>query len=181
MGVVFVLVGGWPGSGKSTLAAALGPQLGLPVLVKDDIKAALAEGLGAPGTVAESRRLGRAAVLTVLTVARRCPGGVLDSTWFDYTRPLVAALPGPVVEVRCVLPMGVARSRYYARAAGRHGSHLDVARDEAELWGEPVHPLGIGQLVEVDTTFPTDIPAVAAAILRAADNLSETEPSTMDP
>ena len=172
--MVFVLVGGWPGSGKSTLAAALGPELGLPVLVKDEIKQALAEGLGQPGSVEDSRRLGRAAVLAALRVARRCPGAVLDSTWYDYTRPLVAALPGPVVEVRCVVPLEVARSRYYARAATRHAAHLDLLRDEAELWGEPVRPLGVGPVVEVDTTGPVDIPAVAADIRRAAGDLGQT-------
>jgi len=166
---VFVLVGGWPGSGKTTLATALGPWLGLPVLAKDEVKEALVDELGRPGTVSESRRLGRAAVLAVLRIARRCPGAVVDSTWFDYTRPLVAALPGPVVELRCVVPVEVARSRYYARAAGRHAGHLDLERDEAELWGEPVRPLGVGPVVEVDTTVPLDIPAIAAALRRAAE------------
>ncbi len=164
-----MLVGGRPGSGKSTLAAALGPRLGLPVLAKDEIKQALAEELGMPGTVGESRRLGRAAVLAALRVARRCPGAVLDSTWFGYTRPHVTALPGRIVEVRCVVPVEIARSRYYARAAGRHPAHLDLERDEAELWGEPALPLGVGPLVEVDTSEPADIPAIAAGILRAAE------------
>jgi hypothetical protein len=94
---------------------------------------------------------------------------VVDSTWFDYTRPLVAALPGLVVELRCVVPVEVARKRYYRRAAGRHAGHLDLRRDEAELWGEPVRPLGIGPLVEVDTTGPLDVPLIAAAVLGAAD------------
>ncbi|MFS8098656.1 ATP-binding protein [Lentzea alba] len=162
-----MLVGGWPGSGKTTLATALGPWLGLPVLAKDDVKEALADGLGRPGTVSESRRLGRAAVIAVLRIACRCPGAVVDSTWFDHTRPLVTALPGPVVELRCVVPVEVARSRYYARATGRHAGHLDLARDEAELWGEPVRPLGVGPLVEVDTTGPLDIPGIAADVRRA--------------
>ncbi|MET8761168.1 AAA family ATPase [Lentzea sp. NPDC004782] len=166
---MFLLVGGWPGSGKTTLATALGPRLGLPVLTKDDVKEALADALGRPGTVNESQRLGRAAVLAVLRIAGRCPGAVLDSTWFDYTRPLVAALPGPVVELRCVVPREVARSRYYARAADRHAGHLDLERDEAELWGEPVRPLGVGPLVEVDTTGPVDLPAIAAEVRRAAE------------
>ena len=168
MRFVFVLVGGWPGAGKSTLAAALGPRLGLPVLAKDEIKEALAEELGHPRTVAESRRLGRAAVVAALRVACRCPGAVLDSTWFDYTRPLVAQLPGRVVEVRCVVPLEIARGRYYARAAHRHTGHFDLVREEAELWGEPVLPLGVGPLVEVDTTTEPDIRAVVADILRAA-------------
>jgi predicted kinase len=166
---VFLLVGGWPGSGKTTLATALGPLLGLPVLAKDDVKEALADALGRPDTVSESQRLGRAAVLAVLRIAARCPGAVLDSTWFDYTRPLVAALPGPVVELRCVVPREVARSRYYARAADRHAGHLDLERDETELWGEPVRPLGVGPLVEVDTTGPVDLPAIAAELRRAAE------------
>ncbi|MEV6872131.1 AAA family ATPase [Amycolatopsis sp. NPDC051128] len=170
MAALFVLVGGWPGSGKSTLAAALGPRLGLPVLAKDEIKQTLAQELGLPGTVSESRRLGRAAVLVALRVARHCPGAVLDSTWFGYTRSHVTALPGRIVEVRCVVPVELARSRYYARAANRHTAHLDLERDEAELWGEPVPPLGVGPLVEVDTSGPTDIPAIAADILRAAGN-----------
>jgi hypothetical protein len=142
--------------------------LGLPVLAKDEIKEALVAGLGQPDTVSESRRLGRAAVLVALRMARRCPGAVLDSTWFDYTRSHVTALPGRIVEVRCVVPVEIARKRYYARAANRHATHFDLERDEAELWGEPVRPLGVGPLVEVDTTGPTDVPAVAAAVLGAA-------------
>jgi predicted kinase len=45
-GGLFVLVAGWPGSGKSTLAAALAPELGLPLLAKDEIKEALMDALG---------------------------------------------------------------------------------------------------------------------------------------
>ena len=118
---LFVLVGGWPGSGKSTLARALASELRLPLLVKDEMKETLFDGLGQPQTVEESQRLGRVAVLTLLRVAQRCPGAVLDSTWFDYTRPLLAALPGTLVEVRCIVPVELARSRYQARAATRPG------------------------------------------------------------
>jgi predicted ATPase len=103
-GNLFVLVGGWPGSGKSTLAAALASELELPLLAKDEIKEALMDGLGRPQTVTESQRLGQAAVLVMLRVARRCRGAVLDSTWFDYALPLVRTLPGLLVEVRCVGP-----------------------------------------------------------------------------
>jgi hypothetical protein len=118
--------------------------------------------------VAESQRLGRAAVLAVVRVAQRCPGAVLDSTWFDYTKPLVSALPGSVVEIRCVVPVEVARSRYYARAAQRHSGHLDLHRNETELWGQPVPPLGIGPLIEVDTTRPVDIATLTTEIRRTA-------------
>ena len=108
-------------------------------------------------------------MVAVLRIASRCPGAVIDSTWFDYTRTPVTELPGPVVELRCVVPLDVARTRYYTRATHRHPGHLDLQRDETELWGEPVRPLGVGPLVEVDTTEPLDIPAVAADIRRALD------------
>lgn len=166
---LYVLVGGWPGSGKSTLAPPLAAELDVPLLVKDEIKEALCAGLGPAPTVAESRRRGRAAVVAMLTVARRCPGAVLDSTWFDYTRPLVAELPGRVVEVHCVVAKEVARQRYRARAATRHETHLDLCRDEGELWGRPHRPLGVGPLVDVDTGGgPVDVADLARRI-RATD------------
>ena len=163
-GHVFVLVGGWPGSGKTTLAGLLAPALGLPLLAKDEVKEAIADALGRPRSVGESRRLGRAAAEVVLRVARRCPGAVLDSTWFPYTLDLVRALPGRPVEVRCVVPVEVARDRYRRRAADRHPSHLDLERAPAELWGQPVAPLGVGPLVTVDTTGAVDLPDVVARI-----------------
>ena len=163
-GAWFVLVAGWPGSGKSTLAAVLAAELGLPLLAKDEIKEALMDGLGRPQTVAESRRIGRAAVLAMLRVAHRCPGAVLDSTWFGYALPLVRALPGQLAEVRCEVPVDLAKARYRARAGQRHEGHLDGARTEDELWGEPSRPLGLGPVVAVDTSGPVDVPAVAARL-----------------
>lgn len=163
-----MLVAGWPGSGKSTLAAALATRLGLPLLVKDEIKEALMDALGAPATVADSQRLGRAAVLAMLRVARGCPGAVLDSTWFDYALPAVRALPGALVEVRCTVPVELARARYRGRA-GRHAGHLDAARSDQELWGGPPRSLGLGPVVEVDTSGPVDVPQVAAAVTGLAE------------
>ena len=160
----FVLVAGWPGSGKSTLAAALAAQLGLPLLAKDEIKEALMEGLGEPSTVAESRRLGKAAVLVMLRAARTCPGAVLDSTWFDYALPFARALPGRLVEVHCTVPRDVARARYQARTGHRHAGHLDDLRSDQELWGEPSRPLGLGPVVMVDTSGPVDISELIAAM-----------------
>jgi predicted kinase len=160
----FVLVAGWPGSGKSTLAAALAAELGLPLLAKDEIKEALMEGLGQPDTVAASRRLGRAAVLAMLRVAGRCPGAVLDSTWFDYALPLARALPGRLVEVHCTVPLELAKARYRARAGQRHAGHLDDARGDDELWGKPSRSLGLGPVVAVDTSGPVDVARLAATL-----------------
>ena len=158
---VFVLVAGWPGSGKSTLAAALAARLGLPLLAKDEIKEALMDALGRPKTVADSQRLGRAAVLAMLRVASRCPGAVMDSTWFDYAFPLARALPGQLVEVHCTVPRDVARARYQERAGRRHAGHLDEMRSDQELWGESPPSPGLGPVIQVDTSGEVDISQLA--------------------
>ena len=46
----------------------------------------------------------------------------------------------------------------------RDQRHLDGLRDEAELWGEEVAPLGLGPLLEVDTSGAVDVVEVAAAV-----------------
>ncbi|MEU4420801.1 AAA family ATPase [Actinoplanes sp. NPDC024001] len=161
----FVLVGGWPGSGKTTLARALASELDVAYLAKDEVKEALMDALGAPGTVEQSRVLGAAAVHAVLRAARGCPGAVIDSTWFPYTIPLVRALPGPVAEVRCQVPVEVARQRYRSRV--RDERHLDRARTEDELWGREVEPLGVGTLIRVNTEGAVDITRVAGEIRTA--------------
>lgn len=158
----FVLIGGWPGAGKTTLARALAAKLDVACLGKDEVKEALMDALGAPGSVAESQQLGRAAVSVLLRMAQGCPAAVIDSTWYRYTAPLVAALPGPVVEVRCIVPLEVARQRYLARA--RDGRHLDARRTDHELWGRQVEPLGAGPLVEVDTSGRVDVGRLAAQV-----------------
>lgn len=161
----FVLVGGWPGSGKTTLSRALAASLGVDYLSKDDAKEALMDALGTPATVEESRRLGRAAVTVTLRLARGCRAAVIDSTWYPYAAPLVAALAGPLVELRCVLPVEVARSRYRARSRDRR--HLDAVRTDAELWGDVVAPLGVGTLIEVDTEHPVQLARLTRRVREA--------------
>lgn len=163
----FVLVGGWPGSGKTTLSHALASHLDLPCLSKDAVKEALMDALGAPASVEESRTLGRAAVFALLRAAGGCPGAVVDSTWYPYSQPLVRALPGPVVEVRCQVPVEVARARYRDRL--RDERHLDRQRADEELWGSEVVPLGVGPLLEVTTIGPVDTARLATQIRAALE------------
>lgn len=163
----FVLVGGWPGSGKTTLSRELAAALDCGYLAKDDVKEALMDELGTPETVEASQRLGRAAVAAVLRVAQGCQAAVIDSTWFPYSVPMVHALRGPFVEVRCELSKDLARERYQHRS--RDTRHLDALRSEDELWGHPVPPLGVGPLVRVDTTGPVDVTALAHRIRLLVD------------
>jgi predicted kinase len=164
---MFVLVAGPPGSGKSTLAQPLAEQLSLPLIAKDPIKEALMDVLGWPSSVEESRMLGRAAVMALLEVASTSGGAVLDSTFFPYAFPRIAALPGPLVEVRCSCPKQVAQARYRTRSGTRHRGHLDLERQPDELWNEQNStPLGIAPVIVVDTNVPVDVADIAARIHR---------------
>ena len=162
---MFVLVAGPPGSGKSSLAAPLAQELGLPLFAKDEIKEALMAVLGPPPTVEESRRLGRAAVMAMLTMSTSAPGAVLDSTFYPYTAPHLEQLPGTVIEIRCRCPREVAQARYRARSETRDAGRLDDERPPEELWNEHhLKPLGLGPLIEVDTTLPVDVKPLAQRI-----------------
>ena len=164
-GALFVLVAGPPGSGKSSLAGPLAAELGLALLAKDEIKEALMGELGVPATVQESRRLGRAAVMALLAMARSSRGAVLDSTFYPYTVPHLGRLPGTLIEVRCRCPREVAQMRYWARSETRLAGHFDDERPPEELWNEHhIEPLGLGPLIEVDTTVPVDVEPLAQRI-----------------
>lgn len=165
--MIFVLVAGPPGSGKTTLARPLTATLGLPLIAKDVIKEALMDALGAPTTVEESRSLGRAAVGAMLAVARTSPGAVLEGPFYPASVPSLKALPGTIVEIRCRCPREVALERYRARSGARHRGHLDADRTDEELWNEELlRPLGVGSLIEVDTTGKVDVAALAREVLR---------------
>jgi len=121
--------------------------------------------LGVPTTVTESQQLGGAAVQMMLTVARFCPGAVMDSTWYAYSRPLITRLDGCVVEVHCSCPVEVARERYRERAKLRHGGHLDDQRTDDDLFGRDAR-VGLAGCIEVDTATPIDVSAVVDRIWR---------------
>lgn len=171
---VFVLVGGWPAAGKTTLARALATELGIAYLSKDEVKEELMDRLGAPSSVEESRELGAAAVAAVLRAARDVPAAVIDSTWYPYTLPLVRELPGPIVEIRCRIDIDLARTRHRERT--RDPRHLDALRTDDELWGSEVLPLGVGPLIQVDTSEPVEVATVADRIRALVAGRTNTQP-----
>jgi predicted kinase len=151
----FVVVSGPAGSGKTTLALALAPALGLPLLAKDTIKQALMTVLPVPD-VSASQLLGRA---------------VLESVWHrSYARLELRKLPAPIIEVLCRCDQATAEQRYRQRSGTRAAGHFDGQRSPAELWtGEATEPVAGGwPVIQIDTTIPLEVSAIAARVRAAA-------------
>jgi len=127
-------------------------------------RATAEHGLDSPGKSSGGQG---AAVTAMLAVASTSCGAVLESTFYPQTIDALRAFPGRFVEVRCSCPRDVALDRYRRRATARHAGHLDALRTDDELWNPLlVEPLGLGPVITVDTTVPTDVTAVAAEVTR---------------
>ena len=59
------------------------------------------------------------------------------------------------------MPLATAQARYAARS--RDARHLDDCRSSSELWGDEVAPLGLGPVLDVDTSGPVDVAEVATS------------------
>jgi len=89
--------------------------------------------------VAESRRLGGAAVTALLAVARDAGSGVLDSVWVDRDRSVRRLRDlGDVVEVFCRAEVGLMRSRYEQRAPGKGEGHSSSSGRCSSKWPSPL-------------------------------------------
>lgn len=167
-----VFVSGAPGAGKSTLAPPLAQALVFPLLSKDIIKERLADSLANPGEdpLVWSRRLGGAAMELIWTLAALSPAVVLEAN-FRPRSPVelerFAGLGARMVEVHCVCSPLEASRRYSARArtADRHPIHA-LHDLPAELLAEYDQPVGLGDLVEVNTEGPVAVEMVAQAVRR---------------
>lgn len=170
-----VVVSGAPGAGKSTLAYPLAAALRLPLFAKDTIKETLYDALGGdgPASLAQSRQFGAAAMALLWRLARDAPACVLEANFRfpdQYARPLLRELGegGSVVEVYCSCPPDEAARRYDARGQGaqRHRVHT-WAQLPDEVRAEYDGPVGVGTVVEADTTTPIDVDRLAAEVLAA--------------
>ena len=183
-----VLVTGAPGAGKTTLAVPLAAELGFALLAKDRIKETLAETLGwAPGGLTTagpttagpttaghagelvwSQRLGAASMELLWALAADSPAVVLEANFWpddDRHQRRFRELGGHAVEVYCACPLTVALERYAARQASRHPVHAEAHRIVTpEAWARWARPVGIGELVTVDTSVPVDVSELATEV-----------------
>jgi len=162
-----VFVSGAPGSGKTSLAVPLAAELGFALVSKDQIKETLHDALGAPEPdLAWSQRLGAAAMELLWALAADAPSVVVEANFrphSPYQRSKLAALADDPVEVYCRCDPGLAARRYRDRARTRHPVHV-VTSLTPDMLAEYDRPVGIGQLITVDTAVPVDAAAVAAAV-----------------
>ena len=162
-----VVVSGAPGAGKTTLAVPLAAELGFALLSMDRIKEALHDAFGAPEPdLAWSNRLGAAAMELLWALAAGQPAVVLEANFrprLGYTRDKIAVLCSRPVEVNCVCPPDLAARRYNERAAARHRVHVVTGLTADDLAGYD-RPMGIGEVITVDTAGPVDVAAVAGQV-----------------
>jgi predicted kinase len=174
---LLVIVSGAPGSGKSTLARLLADELRLPLLMKDELKEAVADAQGAPADVAASMRLGDAAYGVLDVAARRVLaadiGLIVES---NFRRGLSEAYLEPIVElanarlVHCTAPPDVLRERYRTRfeRGERHPAHLDADRAAAlddDLRSGRFEPMELGVptlTVDTEAGYRPTPPAILA-------------------
>jgi predicted kinase len=162
-----VFVSGAPGAGKTSLAVPLAAELGFALVCKDRIKETLHDGLGAPPPdLAWSRKLGAAAMELLWALAADAPSVVVEANFrphHQYEREKLSALAAHPVEVYCQCDHALAARRYSQRARTCHPVHV-VTRLTPDMLAEYDQPVGIGELVTVNTALPVDVTAVAAAV-----------------
>lgn len=169
---LIVLVSGAPGAGKTTLATAVAANLSLPLICKDDIKETLVDALDGPASdFAWSRQIGSASMMVLWRLAHRCPAAVLEANFRPhnpYEHQQIRQLHARIIELHCVCPAGELTRRFALRARTAHAAHPLTALN-ADLLAEYDQPMGVGELIEVDTSGPVDMARLVKRLRTAID------------
>lgn len=164
---------GLPGAGKTTLGRHVAASLALDFIDKDDFLERLLDGNGEIDGALRSR-LSREADDLLRAAAEKSDGAVLVSFWRRDEISTTSGSPtdwlcalSNVVEVYCMCPPEVAAERFRHRT--RHAGHGDAARDRTELMKQftalaAFGPLGLANVVSVDTTRAVDMAGVTAQL-----------------
>ncbi len=164
-----VLISGAPGVGKTTLAGPLAVALNFTLIARDDIKETLYEALdGRPNDLEFSRKVGAASWEVLWMLASKAPAVVLESNFrpnHQIEQERLAGINAQFVEVHCYCPPEEIMRRFARRSAvgERHFAH-PMSEITAEQIAEFDGWMGFGTLIEVDTSGPVDIPALARQI-----------------
>ncbi|MGC1184745.1 MAG: hypothetical protein WBA31_06285 [Candidatus Dormiibacterota bacterium] len=156
---------------------------GLPLLSKDMVKEQLFDTLGVHDR-AWSMKLGAAANEILWAIARECVGGAVVDTWLDPTRDDADRARAAVRttgisltwELMCDCLAEVAVARYAARV--RHPGHLPPDEETLDRIRRAVPllvPLGLGPVIQVNTTHPVDLGPILAR-LRADGEAGDAAP-----
>lgn len=169
-----MVVSGLPASGKSTLGSLLGDRLSLPLIDKDVILETLFDSLGCSDRT-ERSRLSRASDEVLYALAGQLPAAILVNWWdHDASPPRLRGVASSMVEVFCDCPVEVTVARFHSRS--RHPGHQDPDRSPQEIQAEADRmratfrgPLGVGDVIRVDTSGPVDADRVADQVRSALD------------
>jgi predicted kinase len=171
-----VVVSGAPGAGKTTVAVPLAAALGLPLLSKDVIKEQLYDSLPTPppgeNPLLWSRKIGGAGMDLLWTLAAYSPRVVLEAPFrphSEYERARLAGLHRPLIEVHCACPADIAAQRYADRSKTpeRHRGAHPMTELPAEFFAQFDWPLGLDQVVTVNTSAFVDHSGVARKVVEA--------------
>lgn len=173
----YVIVTGIPGCGKSTVGNRLAEHLNTTYIDKDEI---LESYFAQLESVDEGirHRLSRAADKDFQSLALNCATAVLDSFWRHPSADTQSGTPSNwletpeihAVEILCKCAPELAARRFLRRS--RHPGHLDTEWSHASLLKQSHKlnlelPLGVGTLIEVDTTHPVAMEHLATTVRSA--------------
>ena len=155
------------------------------LISKDLIKESLwDEFQPAGGNLGWSQRLDAAAMEVFWAVASQSQRAVLESNFRpqnDSEKVKFSELSARLVEVYCSCPPEVALHRRERRAtqAGLHPAHLAPTLDGTFL-AECDQPIGLGSVIEVDTTQVIDIEKLAKVISGDLEDLADLKTCPSD-